>query len=135
MNSREGHRKSGDFNVSGEFGDNGEFISRKPEARAKFRQIRHSCRIRRIRQNRHFVGTLLSSSFALISIFGEISSNSSFSPNSPDSSKSLLCRYPSLELIRSNLDFWRNFVKFAILVIACISHLIPYAHAYVRETL
>ena len=43
---------------------------------AKYRQIRHS---RRIRQNRRFVGTFLSSSFALISIFGEISSNSPFS--------------------------------------------------------
>ena len=34
-------------------------------------------------------------------------------PNSPDWLKPALCRYPSLDLIRSNLDLWRNIVKFA----------------------
>ena len=34
-------------------------------------------------------------------------------PNSPDWSKPPICRYPSLELIRSNLDLRGNIVKFA----------------------
>ena len=79
------------------------------------------------------------------SLFGEITSKSSFSPNSPDSSKSPLSRYPYLELNRSSakfsqnchsrrirwirqnrrfvstpilssIDLWQNFVKIAILV-------------------
>ena len=82
-------------------------------ASAKFRQNRHSRRICRIRQNRRFVGTPILSSTALWrnfvkiailaefngfvkiaassvplsrgqSLFGEISSKSPFSPNSPD---------------------------------------------------
>ena len=120
--------------------------------------------------NRRFVGTPISSSIALWqnfvkiailaefagfvkiaassvplsraqSLFGEISSQLPFSPNSPDSSKSPLCRYPYLELNRSSAKFsqnrrisrirqnrrfvvtpilssialWQNFVKIAIL--------------------
>ena len=137
---------------------------------AKFCQIRHS---RRIRQNHRSVGTPISSSINLQqnfvtitiltefarfvkittssvplsrtqSLFGEILSNSPFSP---DSSKSPLCWYPYLELNRSSAKFrhnrhsrricqirqihqncyfictpisssislWRNFVKIAIL--------------------
>ena len=104
---------------------------------AKFCQNRHSRRIRRIRQNRRFVGTPASSSiplwrnfakiailaefagFAKIaassvplpraqSLFGEISPKSPFSLNSPDSSKSPLRRYPYLELNRSLAKFRQN---------------------------
>ena len=104
---------------------------------AKFRQNRHSRRIRRIRQNRRFVGTPISSSitlwrnfakiailaefagFAKIaassvplsraqSLFGEISPKSPFSPHSPDSPKSPLRRYPYLELNRSLAKFRQN---------------------------
>ena len=106
----------------------------------KFRQIRHSCRIRRIRQNRRFVGTPILSSidlsqnfvkiailaefagfvkiaassvplFRAQSLFGEISSKSPFSLNSSDLSKSPLCWYPYLELNRSSAKF----IKVAIL--------------------
>ena len=42
------------------------------------------------------------------SLFGENSSKSPFSPNSPDSSKSPLCRYPYLELNRSLAKFRQN---------------------------
>ena len=101
---------------------------------AKFRQNRHS---RRIRQNRRFVGTPISSSIALWrniakiailaefagfakiaassvplsraqSLLGEISPKSPFSPNSPDSPKSPLRRYPYLELNRSLAKFRQN---------------------------
>ena len=101
---------------------------------AKYRQNRHSCRIRRIRQHRRFVGTPISSSIALWrnfakiailaefagfakiaassvplsraqSLFGEISPKSPFSPDSP---KSLLRRYPYLELNRSFAKFRQN---------------------------
>ena len=128
---------------------------------AKFRQNRHSRRIRRIRQNRRFVGTPISSpitlwrniakiailaefaGFAKIaassiplsraqSLFGEISPKSPFSPDSPDSPKSPLRRYPYLELnrslakfrqnrrfvgtpISSSIALWRNIAKIAIL--------------------
>ena len=101
---------------------------------AKYRQNRHSRRILRIRQNRRFVGTPISSSIALWrniakiailagfakiaassvpisraqSLFGEISPKSPFSPNSPDSPKSPLCRYPYLELNRSLAKFRQN---------------------------
>ena len=104
---------------------------------AKYRQNRHSRRIRRIRQNRRFVGTAISSSiapwrnFAKIailaefagfvkiaassvplsraqSLFGEISPKSPFSPNSPDSPKSPLRRYPYLELNRSLAKYRQN---------------------------
>ena len=104
---------------------------------AKFRQNRHSRRIRRIRQNRRFVGTPISSSIALWrnfakiailaefagfakiaassvplsraqSLFGEISPKSPFSPNSPNSPKSPLRRYPYLELNRSLAKFRQN---------------------------
>ena len=104
---------------------------------ATFRQNRHSRRIRRIRQNRRFVGTPISSSIALWrnfakiailaefagfakiaassvplsraqSLFGEISPKSPFSPNSPDSPKSPLRRYPYLELNRSLATFRQN---------------------------
>ena len=104
---------------------------------AKFRQNRHSRRIRRIRQNRRFVGTPISSSIALWrniakiailagfagfakiaassvplsraqSLFGEISPKSPFAPNSPDSPKSPLRRYPYLELNRSLAKFRQN---------------------------
>ena len=104
---------------------------------AKYRQNRHSRRIHRIRQNRRFVGTPISSSiarwrniakiailaefagFAKIaassvplsraqSLFGEISPKSPFSPNSPDSPKSPLRRYPYLELNRSLAKFRQN---------------------------
>ena len=104
---------------------------------AKFRQNRHSRRIRRIRQNRRFVGTPISSSIALWqnfakiailaefsgfakiaassvplsraqSLFGEISPKLPFSPNSPDSPKSPLRRYPYLELNRSLAKFRQN---------------------------
>ena len=104
---------------------------------AKFSQNRHSRRIRRICQNRRFVGTPISSSIALWrnfvkiailaefagfvkiaassvplsqaqSLFGEISPKSPFSPNSPDSSKSPLRRYPYLELNRSLAKFRQN---------------------------
>ena len=104
---------------------------------AKFRQNRHSRRIRRIRQNRRFVGTPISSSIALWrnfakiailaefagfakiaassvplsraqSLFGKISPKSPFSPNSPDSSKSPLRRYPYLELNRSLAKYRQN---------------------------
>ena len=104
---------------------------------AKFRQNHHSRRIRRIRQNRRFVGTPISSSIALWrnipkiailakfagfakiaassvplspaqSLFGEISPKSPFSPNSPDSPKSPLRRYPYLELNRSLAKFRQN---------------------------
>ena len=104
---------------------------------AKFRQNRHSRRIRRIRQNRRFVGTPISSSiapwrnfakiailaefarFAKIaaswvplsraqSLFGEISPKSPFSPNLPDSPKSPLRRYPYLELNRSLAKYRQN---------------------------
>ena len=104
---------------------------------AKFHQNRHSCRIHRIRQNRHFVGTPISSSiafwrnfakiailaefagFAKIaassvplsraqSLFGEISPKSPFSQNSPDSPKSPLRWYPYLELNRSLAKFRQN---------------------------
>ena len=133
---------------------------------AKYRQNRHSRRIRRIRQNRRFVGTPISSSIALWrnfakivilaefagfakiaassvplsraqSLFGEILPKPAFSPNSPDSPKSPLRRYPYLELnlslakFRQNrhsrqirqipFDLWRNFVKIAKFAIACIS--------------
>ena len=70
----------------------------------KFRQNRHSLRIRRIRQNRRFVGTPISSSIAL----RRNSSKSPFSPNSPDLSKSALRRYPYLELNRSSGKFRQN---------------------------
>ena len=98
---------------------------------AKFRQNRHSHQIRRIRQNRRFVGTPISRSIALWrniakiailaefagfakiaassvplsraqSLFGEISPKS---PVSPDSPKSPLCRYPYLKLNRSLAKF------------------------------
>ena len=98
---------------------------------AKFHQNRHS---RRIRQNRRFVGTPISSSIALWrnfakiailaefvkiaassvplsraqSLFGEISPKSPFSPNSPDSPKSPLRRYPYLELNHSLAKFRQN---------------------------
>ena len=101
---------------------------------AKFHQNRQNRRIRRIRQNRRFVGTPISSSIALWrniakiailakfagfakiaassvplsraqSLFGEISPKS---PNSPDSPKSLLRRYPYLELNRSLAKFRQN---------------------------
>ena len=104
---------------------------------AKFRQNRHSRRMRRIRQNRRFVGTPISSSIALWrnfakiailaecarfakiaaslvplsraqSLFGEISPKSPFSPNAPDSAKSPLRRYPYLELNRSLAKFRQN---------------------------
>ena len=104
---------------------------------AKFCQNRHSRRIRRICQNRRFVGTPISSSIALwrnfakIAIlaefagfakiaassvplswaqllFGEISPKPPFSPNSPDLSKTLLRRYPYLELNRSLAKFRQN---------------------------
>ena len=97
---------------------------------AKYCQNRHSRRIRRIRQNRRFVGTPISSSIALWrniakiailaefvgfakiaassvplsraqSLFGEISPKSPFSPNSPDSPKSPLRRYPYLDRAQS----------------------------------
>ena len=42
------------------------------------------------------------------SLFGKISSNSPFSPNLPDSSKSPLRRYPYLELNRSLAKFCQN---------------------------
>ena len=100
----------------------------------RIRQIRHSRRIRRIRQNRRFVGAPISNSIALRrnfvkfvilvefagfvkiaassvplfrtqSLFGEISSNSSFSSNSPDSSKSPLRWYPYLEFNHSSAKF------------------------------
>ena len=74
---------------------------------AKFRQNRHSRRIRRIRQNRRLVGTPISSSIAL----RRNSSKSPFSPNSPDLSKSPLRRYPHLELNCSSAKF----LKIAIL--------------------
>ena len=104
--------------------------SRAQSLFGEIRQNRHSRRIRRIRQNRRFVGTPILSSIDLRqnfvkiailaeftgfvkiaalsvplsraqSIFGKISSISPFSPNSPDSSKSPLCRYPNLDLNRS----------------------------------
>ena len=105
---------------------------------AKYRQNRHSRRIRRIRQNRRFVGTPISSSiialwrniakiailaefagFAKIaassvplsraqSLFGEISPKSPVSPNSPDSPRSPLRRYPYLELNRSLAKYRQN---------------------------
>ena len=104
---------------------------------AKFLQNRHSRRIRRIRQNRRFVGTPISSSIALWQNFakiailaefagfvkiaassvplsraqlllGEISPKSPFSPNSPDSPKSPLRRYPYLELNRSLAKYRQN---------------------------
>ena len=104
---------------------------------AKFCQNRHSRRIRRIRQNRRFVGTPISSSIALWqnfakiailaaftgfakiatssvplsraqSLFGEISPKSPFSPNSPDSPNSPLRRYPCLELNPSLANFRQN---------------------------
>ena len=137
------------------------------QSSAKFRQNHHSRRICRIRQNRRFVGTPISTSIALRrnlskiailaefagfatsssvppcrpqslfgktrqnrhlpefagfvkiaassvpqsraqSLFGEISSKSPFSPNSPDSSKSPLCRYRYLELNRSSAKFRQN---------------------------
>ena len=71
---------------------------------AKFRQNCHSRRIRRIRQNHHFVGTPISSSIAL----RRNSSKSPFSPNSPDSSKSPLHRYPYLVLNCSLAKFRQN---------------------------
>ena len=100
--------------------------------RKKYRQIRHC---RQIRRNHRFFSALLSSSFAIISSFllnspdspnltnpanlarvtnlTKFRQRSRLEPNSPDSSKSPLCRCPSLELIRSNLGFWRNIVKIA----------------------
>ena len=72
---------------------------------AKFRHYRQ---IHRICQNRHFVGTPISSSIAL----RRNSSKSPFSPNLPDSSKSPLRWYPHLELNHS----MAKFVKIAILV-------------------
>ena len=101
---------------------------------AKFRQNRHSRRIRRIRQNCRFVGTPISSSitlwqnfakiailaeFAKIaassvplsraqSLFGKISPKSPFSPNSPDSPKLPLRRYPYLELNHSLTKYSQN---------------------------
>ena len=100
----------------------------------KFRQNRHSRRIRWIRRNRRFVGTPISSSIALWpnfakiailaeftgfakiaassvplsraqSLFGEISPKSPFSPDLP---KSPLRRYPYLELNRSLAKFRQN---------------------------
>ena len=104
---------------------------------AKFCQNRHSRQIRRIRQNRRFVGTPISSSiplwrniakiailakfagFAKIAassvplpwaqlLFGEILPKSPFSPNSPDSPKSPLRRYPYLELNHSLAKYCQN---------------------------
>ena len=101
---------------------------------AKFRQNRHS---RRIRQNRRFVGTPISSSIALWrnfakiailikfagfvkiaassvplsraqSLFGEISPKMPFSPNAPDSPKLPLRWYPYLKLNRSLVKFRQN---------------------------
>ena len=106
---------------------------------AKFHQNRHSRRICRIRQNRRFVGTPISSSIALWQNFAKIAILAEF--NSPDSPKSPLRRYPYLELnhslakyrhsrrirwIRQNRRFvgtpasssialWRNIAKIAIL--------------------
>ena len=104
---------------------------------AKYRQNCHSRRICRIRQNRRFVGTPISSSIALWrnfakiailaefagfakiaassvplsraqSLFGEISPKSPKSPNSPDSPKSPLRRYPYLKLNRSLAKYRQN---------------------------
>ena len=113
-------------------------LSRAQSLFAKFRQNRHSRRNLWIRQNRRFVGTPILSSIDLDrqnfvkiailaefagfvkiaassvplsraqSLFGEISSKSPFSRNSPDSSKSPLCRYPYLELNRSLAKFRQN---------------------------
>ena len=104
---------------------------------ARYRQNCHSRQIRRIRQNRRFVGTPISSSitlwqnfakiakiailakFAKIaassvplsraqSLFGKILPKSSFSPNSPDSPKSPLRPYPYLELNHSLAKYRQN---------------------------
>ena len=71
---------------------------------AKFRQNCHSRQICRIRQNRHFVCTPISCSIAL----WRNSSKSPYLPNSPDSSKSLLCQYPYLLLNHSLAKFCQN---------------------------
>ena len=101
-------------------------LSRTQSLYGEIRQNRHSRRILRIRQNRQFVGTSISSSIAL----WRNSSKSPCSPNSPDSSKLPLRQYPYLELNRSSPDSSKsplrrypylelnprkNFVKIAIL--------------------
>ena len=83
--------------------------------------IPHICQIRCIRQIRHFVGALVLSSFAWILVFGKISSNSPYLPNLLYSWALPLRWYPCLEFIRLNFGLWRNIIKFAIFVIACIS--------------
>ena len=95
---------------------------------AKFRQNCHSRQICQIRQNRRFVGTPILSSIDPLQNFVEIaiiakftgtpisssialqrnSSKSPFSLSSPDSSTSLLCRYPYLELNRSSAKCRQN---------------------------
>ena len=68
---------------------------------AKYHQICHICQIRRIRRP---VDTLLLSLLNWILVFSEISSHSPSLPSSSNSLNSLLCWYPSLELIQLNFS-------------------------------
>ena len=68
---------------------------------ANYHQIWYLRQIRRIRRP---VDTLLLSLFNWILVFSEISSHSPSLPSSSNSLKSLLCWYPSLELIQLNFS-------------------------------
>ena len=96
---------SGDFDKSGEFGENDEVdeISLNIESRANELE-------RRVLTKRDFGNP---ASFARITKLTIFRQRSRREPDLPDSSISPLCRYPSSKLIRSNLGLWQNIVKFA----------------------
>ena len=102
---------------------------------AKYHQICHICQTCRIRRP---VGTLLLSLFNWISIFSKISSNLPYLPSSPNSLNSLLCWYPSLELIQLNFSLWWNSVTFAMFAnivefVEFAALLLPFTWPYLTE--
>ena len=129
-------------------------LSRAQSLFGEIRQNRHSRRIRRVRQNRRFVGTPILSSIDLRQNFVKNrhshrirricqnrrfvgtpisssialrrnSSKSPFLPNSPDLSKSPLSRYPYLELNRSSAKFVKIAIFPLILIFGEISSKLP----------